>query len=76
MTKKLISEHKEKLSLFRQLVSDRGENHPFAKVFNHYANRLEAQIKQAEEDKLTCFDESKYKVRGEDTVNKHGWYEK
>jgi hypothetical protein len=61
--KQPILDHKAKLKIFRDLIKDRGENHPIAKAFNVYANRLEAQIKQAEAEGLKSFDESKYKIK-------------
>ena len=68
MTRKTIPDHEAKLKLFRDLIADRGEDHPIAKAFNVYANRLEAQIKQAESEGLKSFDESKYKLKGVNNV--------
>lgn len=59
--KKLIKHHVYKASLIRRWA-DENKSHKLAPEFNKRAERLENQIKQAIEEKLTCFDEKKYKV--------------
>ncbi len=59
--RELIKHHVYKASIMRRWA-DEHKNHKLAPYFNKRAERLENQIKCAIEEKLTCFDEKKYKV--------------
>ena len=68
MKTRTLEDKQERMELFRRLAEERGKDHPFAKVFNQYADKLEAQIKQAKAEGLKSFDESKYKLKGVNNV--------
>ena len=72
MTKKTLKEHKEKLGLIHKLIEQGGCKSKLLLAFKNSADILEAQIEQAKVDKLTCFDEKKYKLK---KPNQDGWFE-
>ena len=72
MTKKTLKEHEEKLGLIHRLITQGGCKSKLLLAFKNSSNLDEAKEEQREIDKLTCFNENKYRLR---KPNRDGWFE-